>query len=74
MLTADQEGGQGLESWDLSVFRFPRPEKWKNTTVNEKVKTLELQFRGEEGMCRQRWSLQASADKVAQKRTSSLKH
>ena len=51
MLIADQEGDRGLESWDLSVFRFPRPEKWKNTTVNEKVKTLELQFTGEDGMC-----------------------
>ena len=63
-LIADQEGDRGLESWDLSVFRFPRPEKWKNTTVNEKVKTLELQFTDEEGMCRQRWSLQASANNV----------
>ena len=62
MLTADEEGGQGLESWDMSIFRFPRPEKWKNTTVKEKVKTLELQFTGEEGMCRRKWSLQATAN------------
>ncbi len=51
MLIADQEGDRGFESWDLSVFRFPRPEKWKNTILNEKVKTLELQFTGEDGMC-----------------------
>ena len=50
-LVADEEGVRGLESWDLSVFRFPRPEKWKNTTVNEKVKTLELEFPGEKGVC-----------------------
>lgn len=58
-LIADEEGVRGLESWDLSVFSFPRPEKWKNTTVNEKVKTLELEFTGEKGVCRQTWSLQA---------------
>ena len=57
MLIADQEGDRGLENWDLSVFRFPRSDKWQNITVNEKVKTLELQFTGEEGMCRQTWSL-----------------
>ena len=49
-LTADQEGDQGLDSWDLSVFRYPQPaEKLRKTSVNEKVKTLELQFSDEEG-------------------------
>ena len=49
MLIADQEGGRGLESWDLSVFRLPRPEKLNRTIVYEKVKRLELKFADENG-------------------------
>ena len=48
--SADHEGDQGLESWDLSVFRYPRPSaKLKKTAIKEKVKTLELQFMDEDG-------------------------
>ena len=44
-LTAEQQGDQGLESWDLSVFRLPRPlDKLKRTSINERVKTLVLEF------------------------------
>ena len=49
VLSADQEGDGGLESWDLSVFRYPRSEKWKQAIVNESVKTLELEFADVEG-------------------------
>ena len=52
IFSADEKGDRGLESWDLSIFRSPRSEKWKSTIVNEEVSTLELQFVGENGMCR----------------------
>ena len=48
-LIADVEGDKGLESWDLSVFRLPWPDKLKNAKVNERVSFLELQFVDEEG-------------------------
>ena len=43
-LNADQKGDQGLNSWDLSIFRLPRSEKFQKAVKNEKVKTLELKF------------------------------
>lgn len=43
-----------LEDWDSSIFRMPRTDKCTETTVNERVKTLELQFAGEDGKCDQR--------------------
>lgn len=49
VLRADQEGNQGLDSWDLSVFRLPRPQKLQKAIANEKVKYLELQFGDEAG-------------------------
>ena len=48
MQSADQEGEQGLRSWDLSVFRYPRPEKFNKTTVKGRVKFLELAFTDED--------------------------
>ncbi|ERF70769.1 hypothetical protein EPUS_05121 [Endocarpon pusillum Z07020] len=44
VLTADQKGDDGINSWDLSVFRYPRTEKWQQAIVNDRVKTLELEF------------------------------
>ena len=44
-LSADQ----GLGSWDLSVFRFPRSGKFQKAVKNDKVKTLELKFAGADG-------------------------
>lgn len=49
VLTADQKGDDGINSWDLSVFRYPRSEKWQQAIVNERVKTLELEFATVEG-------------------------
>ena len=48
-LVADDKGNDGLKSWDLSVFRFPRSEKWKKAIANDKVTTLELEFSTVEG-------------------------
>ena len=48
MVSADVEGDSGLESWDLSVFRHPWPDKLKKAKVNEKVSFLELRFADEE--------------------------
>lgn len=48
-LSADQEGDRGLESWDLSTFRYPQsPEKLRKATT-KMVETLELQFATENG-------------------------
>lgn len=62
ILSAEQQGGQGLESWDLSVFRIPQPEKLSKTTVNGKIKTMELKFSSEDGGCQSMPMLQISAD------------
>ena len=51
MLRADTVEDQGLESWDLSVFRVPRPDKLKKAKVKERISSLELQFVDEEGEC-----------------------
>ena len=50
-MSADVEGDSGLESWDLSVFRHPWPDKLKKAKVNEKVSFLELKFADEESKC-----------------------
>lgn len=47
-----------MESWDLSVFRYPPPsEKLRKTTVKDNVKTLELQFMDEGGKSKLAMSL-----------------
>lgn len=47
--SADKDGDQGLNNWDLSALRLPRSEKFRNAVVNEKVKTLELKFQDVDG-------------------------
>ncbi len=43
VLTADEKGDDGINSWDLSIFRYPRSQKCQQAIVNDQVKTLELE-------------------------------
>lgn len=57
MLIADQEGeDDGLKDWDLSVFRYPQPEKLNSTTIIKTAQTLELEFADEDGKRRVSWT------------------
>ncbi|KAL8691466.1 MAG: hypothetical protein Q9218_003310 [Villophora microphyllina] len=42
--SADKEKAQGLFSWDLAMFRYPRRPEYKNINVVEKMKYLDLDF------------------------------
>ena len=60
ILHAEQEGPGGLGSWDLSVFRYPRSEKFHKTSIREQVRRLELKFRDEDGRCSSNTYVQAA--------------
>ncbi|KAL8661587.1 MAG: hypothetical protein Q9202_005473 [Teloschistes flavicans] len=41
---ADKENAEGLFSWDLAMFRYPRRPEYKNIKAVEKMKFLDLDF------------------------------
>lgn len=43
-LSADHEEEQGLFSWDLAMFRYPRRPEFKQVKTIEKMKYLDLEF------------------------------
>ncbi|KAL8757214.1 MAG: hypothetical protein Q9184_004274 [Pyrenodesmia sp. 2 TL-2023] len=43
-LSADHEEEQGLFSWDLAMFRYPRQPGFKQVKTVEKMKYLDLEF------------------------------